>query len=244
MTLAWLVASFAAALVTGARIRGSVFSRSVEPGEPPRDACPACAREVGSAGHRWYSLLPMTGRCPACRVRIGPPALSVELATALALAVVATRASSPWELAGLAWLVLFAIPLVFIDIAVHRLPDALTGAAFAGTLGFLTVAALTGGHPGQLARAGIAAVALCAFYLLLFIIRPSGMGFGDVKLAASVGLGLGWIGWQAVVAGTFLTFIIAAVYGVALLLLHRATRSSQLPFGPFIVLGTLLAIVV
>jgi leader peptidase (prepilin peptidase)/N-methyltransferase len=59
----------------------------------------------------------------------------------------------------------------------------------------------------------------------------------------SVGLGLGWLGWQALVAGTFLAFIVAAVYGLALLLLHRATRSSQLPFGLFIVLGTLLAIV-
>jgi leader peptidase (prepilin peptidase)/N-methyltransferase len=59
-----------------------------------------------------------------------------------------------------------------------------------------------------------------------------------------VGVALGWLGWQAVVAGTFLTFALAAVYGIALLLLHRASRNSQLPLGPFIVLGTLAAIAI
>ena len=46
------------------------------------------------------------------------------------------------------------------------------------------------------------------------------------------------------VAGTFLTFALAAVYGIALLLWHRASRTSQLPLGPFIVLGTLAAIAI
>lgn len=178
------------------------------------------------------------------RYAVAPPALAVEAAAALALAVTAARAASPWQLAGLGWLMLCAVALAFIDAAIRRLPDPLTGAAFAGTLGLLAVAALTGGHPGQLGRAAIAAAALCGFYLALFVIRPSGMGLGDVKLAAGVGVALGWLGWQAVVAGTFLTFALAAVYGIALLLLHRASRTSQLPLGPFIVLGTLAAIAI
>jgi leader peptidase (prepilin peptidase)/N-methyltransferase len=59
-----------------------------------------------------------------------------------------------------------------------------------------------------------------------------------------VGAALGWIGWRALVEGTFLTFALAAIYGVALLLLRRASRTTQLPLGPFIVLGTLVAITV
>lgn len=177
------------------------------------------------------------------RYGVAPPALAVEVAAGLALAVTAARAASAWQLAGLGWLVLCGVALAFIDAAIRRLPDPLTGAAFAGPLGFLTIAALTGGHPGQLARAGIAAVVLCGFYLVLFIVRPSGMGLGDVKLAAGVGVALGWLGWQAVVTGTFVTFVLAAVYGCALLLLRRASRTSQLPLGPFIVIGTLAAIV-
>lgn len=247
MTWPWIVAGAAAGLIAGPRLRGSIFFRSVEPGEPPRHRCPAGFREIVPAGHRWrallpVTLLPVTGRCPACRARIGPAALSVELAAGLALTAVAARVSSPWELAGLAWLVLFAVPLVFIDIAVRRLPDALTGGAFAGLAGFLAVAALTGGHPGQLGRAGLAAVALCGFYLLLFLIRPSGMGLGDVKLAASVGVALGWLGWGQVVAATFLAFAAAALYAAGLLLFRQATRTTQLPLGPFMLLGALAVI--
>ena len=177
------------------------------------------------------------------RYGVAPPALAVEAAAGLALAVTAARAASPWPLAGLGWLMLCAVALAFIDAAIRRLPDPLTGAAFAGTLGFLAVAALTGGgHPGQLGRAVLAAAALCGFYLALFIIRPSGMGLGDVKLAAGVGTALGWLGWQALVAGTFLAFALAAVYGIALLISGRATRKHQIPFGPFMITGAFLVI--
>jgi leader peptidase (prepilin peptidase)/N-methyltransferase len=175
------------------------------------------------------------------RYGVAPPALAVEAAAGLALAVTAARAASPWPLAGLGWLMLCAVALAFIDAAIRRLPDPLTGAAFAGTLGFLAVAALTGGgHPGQLGRAVLAAAALCGFYLALFIIRPSGMGLGDVKLAAGIGTALGWLGWQALVAGTFLAFALAAVYGMVLLISGRATRKHQIPFGPFMITGAFL----
>ncbi len=175
------------------------------------------------------------------RYGVRPPVLALEAAAGLALAVTAARAASPWPLAGLGWLMLCAVALAFIDAAIRRLPDPLTGAAFAGAAGLLAVAAFAGGHPALLGRSLAAAAALVGFYLALFIARPSGMGLGDVKLAAGVGLALGWLGWQALVAGTFAAFALAALYGIALLLLHRATRASQLPLGPFIVLGTLAA---
>jgi leader peptidase (prepilin peptidase) / N-methyltransferase len=150
--------------------------------------------------------------------------------------------SSGWELAALTWLALLAVPLAFIDAAVHRLPDPLTVAACAGTLGLLAVAALTGHQLGHLGQAAIGAAALACFYLALSVIRPAGMGLGDAKLAASAGTVLGWISWQALLFGTFAAFALAGVYGGALLALHRATRTSQLPLGPFILLGTLAAI--
>ena len=244
MTLPWIIAGAAAGLLAGPRIRASVLLRSTGAGEPPCRACPACSRQVLPGRWRCWAVLPVTGRCPACRTRIGPYPLLAESAAGLALAVVAGRATSAWELAALAWLALIAVPLALIDVAVHRLPDLLTAAAFAGTLALLAAAALAGHQPGHLARAALGAAALACFYLALCLIRPGEMGLGDLKLAASAGAALGWLGWQALVAGTFLTFVLAAVYGVALLLLHRATRTSQLPLGPFIVLGTLVAIAV
>ena len=192
---------------------------------------------------RWRALLPVTGRCPRCRARIGPYLLLAELTAGLALAVVAARASSVWELAALAWLVLLAVPLAFIDVAVRRLPDPLTAAAFAGTLALLAIAALTGHQPGHLGRAAIGAVALACFYLVLAVIRPGGLGLGDAKLAASIGLVLGWTSWQALLTGTFAGLALAAVYGGGQMARKRATRNSQLPLGPFILLGVLAALV-
>jgi leader peptidase (prepilin peptidase)/N-methyltransferase len=242
VTLPWILAAAAVGLVAGPRIRTSVFSRSTESGQPPRRACPACDQEILPDRWRWRALLPVTGRCPLCRARIGPYPLLAELAAGLALAVVAARASSVGELAALAWLVLLAVPLAFIDVAVHRLPDPLTAAAFAGTLALLGVAALVGHQPGHLGRAAIGAVALACFYLALAVIRPGALGLGDAKLAASAGAVLGWISWQALLSGTFAAFALAGVYGGTLLALHRATRTSRLPLGPFIILGTLAAI--
>ena len=132
---------------------------------------------------------------------VAPPALAVEAAAALALAVTAARAASPWPLAGLGWLMLCAVALAFIDAAIRRLPDPLTGAAFAGPwVSSRSPRSIVAATPAQLGLAALAGAALCGFYLALFIIRPSGMGLGDVKLAAGVGTALGWLGWQALVA--------------------------------------------
>jgi len=192
-----IIAGAAVGLIAGPRIRASVFFRSTEPGQPPRRACPACAHDILPDRWPWRSLLPVTGRCPSCRARIGPYPLLAELAAGLALAIVAARVSSGWELAALAWLALLAIPLAFIDVAVHRLPDPLTAAACIGTLALLAVAALTGHQPGHLGRAAIGAAALACFYLAWAVIRPGGLGLGDAKLATSVGAALAWVSWRA-----------------------------------------------
>lgn len=68
------------------------------------------------------------------------------------------------------------------------------------------------------------------------------MGRKDAKLAACIGLALGWTSWQALLAGTFAGFALAAIYGCVLLSAHRATRTSQLPLGPFILLDVLAVI--
>src|SRR5580692_9623186 len=82
------------------------------------------------------------------RYGVKPPAFAVEAAAGLTLAAVAARSPSLWQLAALGWLMLCAVALAFIDAAIRRLPDPLTGAAFAGTMGFPAVAALPGGgHP-------------------------------------------------------------------------------------------------
>jgi leader peptidase (prepilin peptidase)/N-methyltransferase len=73
------------------------------------------------------------------------------------------------------------------------------------------------------------------------LVSPAGMGMGDVKLAGLLGLLLGWLGWPVVVAGFLLGFVVQAVLGLALIVLRRAGRDTELPFGPALVLGTAVA---
>ena len=68
------------------------------------------------------------------------------------------------------------------------------------------------------------------------------MGLGDVKAAASLGTLLAWLGWRILVAGGLAGLLLAAVYGVALLVTGRATRKQHIPFGPFMIAGTFLII--
>jgi leader peptidase (prepilin peptidase)/N-methyltransferase len=181
-------------------------------------------------------------------VRATPPALVAGCVTAVLLAALAIRVPDGADglvLAAACWLAACAVPLAFIDIAVSRLPDPLTAAAYAGTTPLLLLAAVAGG-PGAswsaLLRAVLGGLALAGFYLLLLIISPSGMSLGDVKLAASLGTLLAWFGWRALIAGGAAGFLLGGLAGIVLLVSRRASRKQLIPFGPFMIAGALLAV--
>ena len=79
--------------------------------------------------------------------------------------------------------------------------------------------------------------ALYAFYFVLRLVRPGGMGGGDVKLAGVIGIYLGWVGWGALAVGAFAAFVFGGVFGIALMLRRRAGRKTAIPFGPWMILG-------
>ena len=178
-----------------------------------------------------------------------PPALAVGAVTAVLLGSLAARVYPghlTLVLAAACWLVACAVPLACTDLAVQRLPDPLTGPAYAGTAVLLLAAAAAGGLEGSwsaLVRALLGGLALAGFYLLLMVISPSGMSLGDVKLAASLGTLLAWFGWRQLLAGGFAGFLLGGVVAGALLVSRRADRKQPIPFGPFMIAGAVLAVV-
>ena len=183
-----------------------------------------------------------------------PPALAAGAVTAVLLGglaarvdpvllgALAARVHPGLVLAAACWLAACAVPLAFVDAAVRRLPDPLTGAAYAGTVALLLLAAAASGPWPALPRAVLGGLALAGFYLLLMVISPSGMSLGDVKLAASLGTLLAWFSWRLLIGGGFAGFVLAAIYGIALLISGRATRKQKIPFGPFMIAGAFLVI--
>jgi leader peptidase (prepilin peptidase) / N-methyltransferase len=172
-----------------------------------------------------------------------PPALVAGAVTAILLGGLAARVHPVLVLAAACWLAACAVPLACTDFAVQRLPDPLTGAAYAGTVVLLLLAAAVGGPWSVLFRALLGGLALAGFYLLLMIISPSGMSLGDVKLAASLGTLLAWFGWRLLIAGGFAGLCLGALAAGALLASRRVSRKHLIPFGPFMIAGAVLAVI-
>ena len=146
----------------------------------------------------------------------------------------------------MAFLYLAAISLVLalIDIDTHRLPNVIVLPAYAVGAGLLGVGSLLTGQLSALLVAGLGAVIMGGIYLLLAIVRPGAMGGGDVKLAGVLGLYLGWLGWDVLAVGLLAGFILGGAFGIVLLALRRANRNTGIPFGPWMLAGAWVGILV
>ncbi|SEE65790.1 leader peptidase (prepilin peptidase) / N-methyltransferase [Arthrobacter alpinus] len=146
-------------------------------------------------------------------------------------------------IAGLYYLVM-ATWLTVIDIKHQLLPNRIVfpSAAIAGVL--LLSASLVMLDGATALRTILGAVVLWVAYAVLRLISPSSMGYGDVKLAFVLGLYLGFVSWQAVMWGTVLAFFLGAVWGLVLIVSRRGTGKTQIPFGPFMLAGALVVLVI
>ncbi|MFG1880817.1 prepilin peptidase [Micromonospora sp. NPDC049102] len=131
--------------------------------------------------------------------------------------------------------------LAVVDLACLRLPDPLVAAAGTLALGGLTGAALLAGTPARLVGALVGGVLAGAAHVLLALLPRSRLGFGDVKLAAVLGLPLGWLGRDALLTGLLLAHLLHGVLVLGLLATRRVRPNTLLPLGPALLAGTWLA---
>jgi leader peptidase (prepilin peptidase)/N-methyltransferase len=170
------------------------------------------------------------------------PTAGTALLTAFLFALVVLRFGLVWELPAFLVLAAVAVLLTLIDLRHHLLPDRVVLPAIVAGAVLLAVAGVVEGDAAAFVRAGGAALVLFVVFLVLALIAPSGLGMGDVKLAALLGLYLGWLGWNVVVLGAAAGFVVQAVLAVALLASRRIGLKGELPFGPAMLLGAALAI--
>ncbi|MGA5304064.1 prepilin peptidase [Nucisporomicrobium flavum] len=208
----------------------------------PGSHCPSCGNEVRNRHNvpvaGWLLL---RGRCADCRAPISARYPLVEAGTAALFVAVAARFGWSWELPAYLYLAAVAIALAAIDLDVLRLPDQIVLPSY-GVAALLFLPAVIAGHSWDAAlRALLAAACLYVFYRGLALV-PRGMGGGDVKLAPLLGLYLGWLGWSSVAVGAFAGFFLGGLVAAVLMLVKAAGRGSRIPFGPYMLAGSFLAV--
>lgn len=144
----------------------------------------------------------------------------------------------------IAHLVLFAIGcrLTVIDVRTHRLPNRIVLPTLLAVFGLLVVDALSSGRSAPLIRAVLGMLMLAGCYAVMHLVSREGMGGGDVKLAAVIGLVLGWHGWQALAVGGAAAFVLGALYAAILIAARRARGSTRIAFGPWMIMGAIVGI--
>ncbi|SNR66905.1 prepilin peptidase [Blastococcus mobilis] len=199
-------------------------------------------KRAGSRG----AATPTTGRLPVrplhdcVGVAVRGPAVDVGAALLFVLATL--RFGPSWELPAFLFLAAAGVLLAVIDFQHHLLPNRVVVPSIGIGAVLLLVAAVAGQEWAALLRAVLGAVILFAVFLVLALISPHSLGMGDVKLSGLLGLYLGWLGWGALVVGAAAGFVIQALFALVLLAGWRIGLRGELPFGPAMLAGAVLAI--
>jgi leader peptidase (prepilin peptidase)/N-methyltransferase len=206
----------------------------------PRSACPHCGHQITAMENiPVLSYLALRGKCRACKTPISARYPAIEIVTALLSALLIWTFGSGW--AGLATLVFgyALLAMTFIDLDTQLLPDDLTYPLL--WLGLLVNVNATF-VPLQEAVIGAAAgyLALWSIYWLFKLATgKEGMGYGDFKLLAALGA---WLGWTMLPTIILLSSVVGAVVGIGMIVFAKHGRSQPMPFGPYLAMAGLIAL--
>ena len=201
----------------------------------PRSRCPSCETPIGPLDNvPIVSWLLLRGRCRSCKARISSRYPLVEALTAAVFTAVALVRGVDPRLALELPFAAMLIAVAAIDLERQVIPNRILLPA--AIYGIAAGAVVAGGELPELLIAGAAAFAAL---LLIALAHPAGMGMGDVKLAGVMGLYLG----SAVAPALLLAFLAGTLVGLGLILREGpGARKKGVPFGPFLALGGLAAL--
>jgi leader peptidase (prepilin peptidase) / N-methyltransferase len=232
--LAGLLCALSTAALTAAG--PAVIRRLPEPSVQEVNGGTADAHaEVHSAGSR-VAKVPyhaLAGR-PGLACQLGAAGAAVGACVGACLGI--APALIPWT-----YLAAVAVVLGYLDIKTKLLPTRIIAPSYAAVAALLTAAALLDASFAGLARAGLGWLAMGGFYLVLWFVHPTGIGYGDVRLAGLLGPALAYLGWGQLLTGMYAGFLLGGVCGGVLALAGLVDR-RRYPFGPFMLLGALVGL--
>lgn len=207
----------------------------------PRSRCQVCGAQIRARDNvPVISWLLLRGRCRACGARISVVYPLLELATAAAVVAAAVAAPDVWTAVMLGALASMLPAIGLIDLRHRIIPNRLMYPSLVGFPMFVLVAWAFGGAVDPVR----ALIGLVAYGGGLFVVAAvsGGMGFGDVKLAALLGVVLGSVGLRFVGVAAAAAIVIGAAVAVGALI-AGGDRKTAIPFGPAIAAGALVAVV-
>jgi len=209
-----------------------------------RSKCPNCGRKIRAHENvPVVSYLILRGRCPGCgtKISLGYPLIELVTGVLFALAVVKFEVTvTAVVYAAFFWVL---VVLTVIDLEHKLLPNRIVYPTFVVGWAGLVIAALVDGDTERLRSAALGAVVFGGFFFVVAFVYPAGMGGGDVKLAFVLGTFVGYAGGVgAVLAGMFASFLLGGVIGIIAMRFSGKGRKTQIPFGPFLALGSVIAV--
>lgn len=209
----------------------------------PPSRCPSCGHDIRPRDNvPVVSWLLLRGRCRDCGAPIAARYPAVEVATGALFAAAAVRFGADWALPAFAVFFAALLAVAVIDLDLFIIPNRIVYPALVAAIPLLSIPAVIDGDVDRLARAAAGGLLAWIGLLVVHLISPRGMGFGDVRLAAVIGVYTGWISLLHVLLAIFLGFASASVVGVVLLASGRKGRKDPVPFGPFLALGAVSAV--
>ena len=209
----------------------------------PRSRCPQCGTQLASRDNiPVVSWLVLRGRCRTCGTAIAARYPLVEAATAVLFAVLALRLHDDAALPAFLVLAAACLAISFIDLEHFIVPNRIVYPTLFAMAPLLLVAAAVEDDWASLRGAAIGGLLGFGILFVIHVVSPRGMGFGDVRLSGLLGVALGWLDLGHVLLGLFLGFLTASVLSLVLIGTKRRSRKDRIPFGPFLALGALLAV--
>jgi leader peptidase (prepilin peptidase)/N-methyltransferase len=210
-----------------------------------RSTCENCGTQI-----KFYENIPvfsyllLKGKCSKCHSPIGIRHLFLEITVPVFFVAGLYLSNNLFEY--LIWLILtiFAIPLAIIDLKVHRLPNSLNYSMFVTLFAAITVKSFSDKSLTALFDSLTQSFALALFYLIIRLLSRGGMGVGDIKLALSIGLVSGYFGKFMIFTSAYAAFILGTVVAILMIFLKKGNRKSAIPFGPFMITGIFVALII
>ena len=205
-----------------------------------RSFCPHCQHTLS-----WQDLIPvfsflfLRGKCRYCNKKISIQYPLVEIATGLLFLLIFTFFNNLFFVCFLFLISSFLIVIFVYDLKHFIIPDKVVFPAIAVALVF-NFQFLIFNQFSIFNSLILSAVGASAFFLFIVLVsRGKWMGVGDIKLAFLMGL---LLSFPHILVALFFSFLIGAIIGIGLILVKRKTMKSEVPFGPFLVIGTFIAL--